>query len=251
MADWFDQNGGVNPVDPTAQPQPLSTPATTNSQDQINQWYKQYMGIDLTQNPEIAKVAYQSYSTTDPAATEAAIKNSSYAKTYANSLAPRTDYVGTTQIPNYSPTVSLPQLAKLGTYTLPSAADVEATPGYQFTRDQGIQGVMRSDIARGTGLGGAALKDIANYTTGLADTYYGNAVNRGLAANAQTFGQNLGVNQFGLGAFNTNLGAQNQYWGQGLAENQNAFNQYRTTQNDAFNQWLSMAQLGNPGNPYA
>jgi hypothetical protein len=100
-------------------------------------------------------------------------------------------------------------------FQLPSAADVAATPGYQFAADQGVQGVLRSDIGRGFGIGGAALKDIAGYSSGLADTYYNNRVS------------------------------------QGLAQNANAFGQYNTLQNNAFNQWLSLAQLGNPGNPYS
>lgn len=111
-----------------------------------------------------------------------------------------------------------PSTSSVGTppapWQLPSASDVESMPGFQFARDQGVQGILRSDIGRGAGIGGAALKDIANYSSGLADTYY------------------------------------KDYAGLGLAQNANAFGQYNTLQNNAFNQWLSLAQLGNPGNPF-
>lgn len=80
-----------------------------------------------------------------------------------------------------------------------------------------------------------------SYLSNVAQQQFG--ANYGLSANQQQFGQNLSTNQF-------NLGAQNQYWNQGLAANQNAYNQYNTSQNSAFNQWLQTAQLGNPGNPY-
>lgn len=146
------------------------------------------------------------------------------------------------------------------TYTLPSLADLQATPGYQFSQQQGEEGINRNAVAKG--FSGGTLKDLQTFDTGLADQTYQNAVgnslnafgantsagqfgaNYGLAANQQGFGQNLATNQF-------NLGAQNQYFGQGLAENQNAFNQYNTNQNTAFGQWLATAQLGNPGNPFA
>lgn len=154
--------------------------------------------------------------------------------------------------PSFTPT---PTMAAPTPYTLPTAEDVARMPGYQFTRDQGIQGVLRSDIARGFGIGGAALKDIAQFSTGLADQYYGNRVNQTLAANNLNFGQGLQTNQFNqasnLANFGAQLGAQNQFWNQGFNENRNAFDQYDRSQQSAFDQWYKLAQLGNPGNPYA
>ncbi len=82
---------------------------------------------------------------------------------------------------------------------------------------------------------------LQSYLSNVAQQQFG--ANYGLAANNQGFGQNLATNQF-------NLGAQGQYFNQGLASNENAYNQYNTSQNAAFNQWLQTAQLGNPGNPY-
>lgn len=68
--------------------------------------------------------------------------------------------------------------------------------------------------------------------------------NYGLQANQQQFGQGLATNQF-------DLGAQGQYFNQGLASNENAFSQYNTSQNAAFDQWYKLYMAGNPGNPYA
>lgn len=51
-------------------------------------------------------------------------------------------------------------------------AALEATPGYQFTRDQGLKSVQNSFAAKGLGRSGAALKGAADYTTGLANNTY-------------------------------------------------------------------------------
>lgn len=58
---------------------------------------------------------------------------------------------------------------------LPSAmtqSDLEATPGYQFTRSQGLKAVQNSAAARGLGLSGAAIKAAGDYATGLSDQTY-------------------------------------------------------------------------------
>ena len=44
-------------------------------------------------------------------------------------------------------------------------ADLEATPGYQFTLSQGLKAVQNSAAARGLGLSGAALKGATDYAT--------------------------------------------------------------------------------------
>lgn len=68
---------------------------------------------------------------------------------------------------------------------------LEGTPGYQFTRDQGLKSVQNGYAAKGLGSSGAALKGAADFTTGLANsTYeqrlqdYFNAVGRGQNAAA-------------------------------------------------------------------
>lgn len=53
---------------------------------------------------------------------------------------------------------------------------LEGLPGYQFTLGQGLKSVQNSAAARGLGTSGAALKGAANYSTGLANSQYGNYV---------------------------------------------------------------------------
>ena len=68
---------------------------------------------------------------------------------------------------------------------------LENTPGYQFTLQQGEQGVQRSAAANGTLLTGGTLKALAGYDAGLASQTYQNAVNNA-----------LGLYQTGLNAVN-------------------------------------------------
>lgn len=49
---------------------------------------------------------------------------------------------------------------------------LEKTPGYQFTKTQGLKSVQNSAASRGLGNSGAALKGAASFVTGLADNTY-------------------------------------------------------------------------------
>lgn len=100
---------------------------------------------------------------------------------------------------------------------------LEKTPGYQFTKNQGLKAVQNSAAARGLGSSGAAMKGAANFVTGLADNTYSkqfeleninrtNAYNRltgvmgtgqnaaaGVGNAAMSTGQQIGQNQIGIG----------------------------------------------------
>lgn len=105
-----------------------------------------------------------------------------------------------------------------------SAKDLDKTPGYQFTLQQGLKGVNNAAAAQGLGLSGAQLKGAASYTTGLADQTYGDQYNRALqtyqtnynsAANnvnrllgLTTLGQNSAAQTGSMGA-NATAGAAN------------------------------------------
>lgn len=49
---------------------------------------------------------------------------------------------------------------------------LESTPGYQFTKAQGLKATQNAAAARGLGVSGAALKGAATFATGLADNTY-------------------------------------------------------------------------------
>lgn len=54
---------------------------------------------------------------------------------------------------------------------------LEATPGYQFTRDQGLKATQNGFAAKGLANSGAALKGAAQFTTGLANQTYEQRLN--------------------------------------------------------------------------
>jgi hypothetical protein len=67
------------------------------------------------------------------------------------------------------------QLGKLGNMQFsfnPTEQQLEQTPGYQFTLQQGLKGVDNQLAAKGLNLSGAQAKGIGQYTTGLADQTY-------------------------------------------------------------------------------
>jgi hypothetical protein len=69
-------------------------------------------------------------------------------------------------------------------------AELEATPGYQFTLTQGLKATQAAAAARGLGVSGAALKGASTYATGLADKTYQDQFNIA----QQRFGDVLGLN---------------------------------------------------------
>lgn len=66
------------------------------------------------------------------------------------------------------------------TFTAPTAAQAEATPGYQFQLQQGENAMQNSAAARGGLLSGRTLADLNNYAQGQASTNYQNTFNNAL-----------------------------------------------------------------------
>jgi hypothetical protein len=87
---------------------------------------------------------------------------------------------------NYSITGTNTSNALQQTFSAPTEAQAQATPGYQFTLNQGLKATQNSAAARGLGTSGAALKGASTYATGLADSTYNDVYNRAL----QTFNTN-------------------------------------------------------------
>ena len=81
----------------------------------------------------------------------------------------------------------------------------QATPGYEFQRQQGLDAVQSSAAARGNLYSGATMKAVTDYSQGLANQEYNNYLNRlsGVAAS----GQAAAGNQANAGAnFSANAG---------------------------------------------
>jgi hypothetical protein len=67
-----------------------------------------------------------------------------------------------------------------GTFTAPTAAQAEATPGYQFQLQQGLSAAQNSAAGQGSLLSGRTLADLNNYAQGTASTNYQNTFNNSL-----------------------------------------------------------------------
>ena len=65
-------------------------------------------------------------------------------------------------------------------FKAPTAAEAEATPGYQFQLQQGLNAMQNSAAGRGGLLSGRTLADLNNYAQGTASTNYQNTFNNAL-----------------------------------------------------------------------
>lgn len=93
-----------------------------------------------------------------------------------------------------------------------TGADLESTPGYQFTRDQGLKSLYNGYAARGLGNSSAALRGAARYTTGLAQATYDKQLQNDLVQRQSIFNMLFPQSQQGAqsaGAL-ANLGQQYQ-----------------------------------------
>jgi hypothetical protein len=92
-------------------------------------------------------------------------------------------------------------------FTAPTAAQAQATPGYQFQLQQGSQAVAEQAASTGATGGGGEAKALEQYGQGLASTTYQNTFQNALSqyqaaltGQAQNYNQLAGVVQTGLGA---------------------------------------------------
>jgi len=79
-------------------------------------------------------------------------------------------------------------------------AALEQTPGYQFTRTQGLKAIQNSAAARGLGVSGAAFKGASDFATGLANKTYQDQFNLENANRTNAFNRLMSVSQLGQSA---------------------------------------------------
>jgi len=131
-------------------------------------------------------------------------------------------------------------------FTAPTAEQVRATPGYDFTVATGVKAADAGAFASGSGLSGGQAKALTRFGQNLGETYYNSAFNQALAGRQQNVGEfNTDTNnayrqyQTRYGVFNDTRNANFQAanlnenaWAQGnqfgLQANQQAQNAYST-----------------------
>jgi hypothetical protein len=108
-------------------------------------------------------------------------------------------------------------MARMGEFTSPMSmtqAQLEQTPGYQFTRTQGLKAVSNALGARGLMNSGAVFKGASDYATGLADKTYLDQFNMDQTLKQNNYNRLLQASQLGesaaaqTGAFGTQAASQ-------------------------------------------
>jgi hypothetical protein len=110
-----------------------------------------------------------------------------------------------------------------------------SNPAYQFARDEGIRGLSRSAAASGMLQSGNYMKDLVQYSSGLATQTYNAEVNRLMTLSGATVGSPATAGQIsaqgGMNAAATQAaGTQNALGqlGYGIQQGVNAFGQSNT-----------------------
>ncbi len=151
--------------------------------------------------------------------------------------------------PTFTPP-PLPDYLQKG-FALPSAADLQATPGYMARYQQGLDANQRSAAAKGTLLNGGTQKALTKYGQDYASNEYGNLVNQKLNERQQQSSDYLNL-AYGP-AWQQNQSAVNQYgqlykqYADSIANNRNSQNDYWSQQMGLLNAGLDAARSGNPG----
>lgn len=92
------------------------------------------------------------------------------------------------------------QMSSLSAPFSMTQANLEQTPGYQFTMSQGLKAVNNAMGARGLLNSGAVMKGAANYATGLADSTYMDQFNMDQTQKQNTYNRLMGMAQLGENA---------------------------------------------------
>ncbi len=88
-------------------------------------------------------------------------------------------------------------------------------PGFDFRMQQATKALQQSAIAKGAGLSGATLKALDRYSQDYGSSEFGNAFNRYQQANAQRYGQFMGLANIGQTATGQDINAGQNFVQQG------------------------------------
>jgi len=82
----------------------------------------------------------------------------------------------------------------------PTMAQLEATPGYQFAREQGLGAMANSAAAKGLGMSGNLVRGMGEYATGFASQTFNDQLKNYLMQNQQAFNMLYQPSQLGAQA---------------------------------------------------
>jgi hypothetical protein len=133
-----------------------------------------------------------------------------------------------------------------GTYTATPTTleELQATPGYQFQLQQGLQSVNNSAAAKGSLMSGRTLKELNNYAQGQASTGFADAWNRGQQAYQNAFARKQAQFQQGQQGYADEFNRRQLQYQQGQDALQNAYNRYGQNQNNAYSKLSPLSGQG-------
>lgn len=126
-----------------------------------------------------------------------------------------------------------------GEFHTPTLEEARATPGYQFTRDEGAKLLERQAAAKGQVLGGGQLQALDRFGTGLADSTYNDVFNRSLS----TYNAGLSGYQAQLAGYGADLAGKSQEFGELFAPAQLGSGQANSINSLGANSATSIGQL--------
>lgn len=137
-------------------------------------------------------------------------------------------------------------------YFKPTMQQLEQTPGYQFTRDQGLKAVTNASSAKGLIGSGAHGKALADYATGLASTTFDRQLQNNINQFNTDLSSRMGQFELGLNAninqYNTAAQNRRQDYATGLdawtTQYNTGFNSFTQNQNNIWNKLYSLLGAG-------
>ena len=108
---------------------------------------------------------------------------------------------GTQTIPGLMAAAGNVPTTPVPTFSTPTLEQAQQMPGYQFQQEQGNKGILQGAAAAGGTISGGTLRSLAQYDTNLANTSYNTLFNQALSgygANLASYQQGLATQQQGF-----------------------------------------------------
>ena len=99
----------------------------------------------------------------------------------------------------------------------PTMEQLEATPGYQFARNQGLGAMTNAAAAKGLGMSGNLVRGLGEYATGFASQTFNDQLNNYLKQNQSAYNMLSGMGNMGVNAGNAIMAGTGNFNGQMLA----------------------------------
>ena len=125
-----------------------------------------------------------------------------------------------------------------------TAEDLLKDPGYKFRMEEGQKALERSAAAKGGLFSGGLLKDIANYSQGLASQEFNQGYNRAENTANTEYNKNLGQFNLDKSIFDSNEAARASDYTRGTGEYTMAHDIFKGNQTDLFNRLTSLSGGG-------